>query len=116
MRFKHQIYALHPGNKPRRTVAPDIDDPNWYCRSCKKKYQGLGYYRAHLRRAHGIELEPVRTVRTTYLDPETAIIDINDPANTSCIYCMRKYINKCVYNRHMKTVHKDGRIEPAIVQ
>lgn len=59
-------------------LLPEVDDPNFYCRSCKANMKGRKYYKYHLKRVHKIiivnlvggtmliELD-FRTIRNLYI-------------------------------------------------
>lgn len=55
------VFASHKNikSKPMRTwdpnAEPDIDDPNFYCKSCGSKYKNYVSYKAHLRSIHQVK-------------------------------------------------------------
>lgn len=87
-------------------ILPDVNDPNFFCVSCQVKYKTHRSYRVHLRNAHKMKLNPLRTA--SVFNPTISVSDAEDPNNTSCAFCKFKYNTKYGYQRHMRKSHKEG--------
>lgn len=88
-------------NKTINPLVPEVNDPNHYCRACKKTCLSRAYYKSHLFKKHTI------VIRTKYgltKHPELTP-DIDDP-NGYCKSCERVYCGKIYYWQHMQTIHK----------
>lgn len=95
---------------PDPNILPDIDDPNFYCKSCQAQYASCKNYRIHLRRVHGLKLVPLRKKST--FDSTISVDDTKNPKDTTCIICKLRYSSRTGYQTHMKNTHKDGRSIP----
>lgn len=104
-----------PRATPNRNILPDVDDPNFYCKSCQLTYKNRTKFRKHIRKIHKMELAHI--TRQLIHDPTAAMADLEHPENTSCTICMIKYTDKYLYRRHMKRVHQmdlNNKVDPNI--
>jgi ribosomal protein L31 len=84
-------------------ISPDIDDPNFYCRTCKATYKTRSYYRNHLKYTHIMELKPLRGhPRFDHYMKE------DDSKETSCIICKLIFGSRRGYLQHMARHTKAG--------
>lgn len=83
------MQVITPLLKVDLTKSPDIDDPNHYCRVCKKTYGSRKDYRRHVKHVHKMELQPDRQLPR--YAPDMAV-DENDPENKSCATCKLKFV------------------------
>lgn len=87
--------------KPDFSIEPDIDDPEFYCKSCGYKYRNRACYRTHLRLTHKIYNVP-------YLEP-IPNYDIEPDPNDLNSYCKSynyKHSNTRNFERHLTNIHK----------
>ncbi|KAL0141745.1 hypothetical protein V8B55DRAFT_1573944 [Mucor lusitanicus] len=82
-------------------VEPDIDDPNFYCKSCEQGYKTKEIFRQHLRKTHFLALEKLRSYK---LPLEGIFPDPDDP-KLYCKACNHTYASKINYKRHCRYVH-----------
>ncbi|KAI8642829.1 hypothetical protein BD408DRAFT_482528 [Parasitella parasitica] len=75
-------------------VQPDVDDPNFYCRSCEKPHTNKNFYNIHLRRIHHMLLPPL-------IKPKKSA------PSKSYYYCeiCEIRIRKTSFKRHMLSLH-----------
>lgn len=78
-------------------ISPDINDPNFYCKSCQTKYKSRRNYRAHLRHKQKMQLTPLK--KQTTFDSTISVGDTKKPDNTSCSLCKYTYTNKNSYQK-----------------
>ncbi|GAN01954.1 hypothetical protein MAM1_0014d01391 [Mucor ambiguus] len=81
-------------------LEPDINDPNFHCRSCKRTYKNKYNYRCHLKRHHKMELKSL----TGPINPDI-LPDWDDP-NSYCKSCDRTYISQKYFRFHCKRTHR----------
>jgi ribosomal protein L31 len=74
--------------KPNRSIEPDPEDPNFYCKSCSAKYLNRSIFRKHLRQTHKVNLKPLRRKN---LIPNHIIKPDPDDPNFYCKSCATKY-------------------------
>ncbi|KAK4521058.1 MAPK-activated protein kinase Srk1 [Mucor velutinosus] len=79
----------------RDEIQPDINDPNFYCRVCDRKYARKWSYQCHLVSAHHIG----KPFKKTSLEPE------EDDPNYFCRACGRGYNSRDTYRNHLRKVH-----------
>jgi hypothetical protein len=107
------VHAIKPG--PLRiefdkSILPDIDDPNQYCRACNHRFSSKNYYKVHLIAVHNMKPKRTRMLPRT----NTGILpDVNDP-DYYCRPCNYQYKMKNVYKRHLTIVH-DMKLKPLII-
>ncbi|CAO3619665.1 unnamed protein product [Mucor fragilis] len=82
-----------------KTIGPDIDDPNFYCRSCRFTYKNKKGYRLHLRRYHKMALKSLHFSTNPDVLP-----DWDDPKQY-CKSCNRSYSSRSAYRCHCKLAH-----------
>lgn len=84
--------------KPNHDIVPDIDDPNYYCKSCQKSYKSNSKYCNHLRSVHRMKLSLLRG--RSEPTPTISIDAIpKDPQNKTCVVCQKALCNVYSY-RH----------------
>ncbi|EPB90611.1 hypothetical protein HMPREF1544_02521 [Mucor circinelloides 1006PhL] len=76
-------------------VVPDRDDPNNYCRACKKHYINQSRYHAHLAKFHDMP---------KFSRKEDVLPDIFDP-NFYCRSCERSLSTKFAFRHHCLRLH-----------
>ncbi|KAK4518409.1 Translation machinery-associated protein 46 [Mucor velutinosus] len=81
-------------------VEPDIDDPNFYCRSCNYTLSNKSGYRSHLKKYHKMNLKPLVPIRNPAILP-----DWDDPYQY-CKSCNYTYASRNTYKAHCKYFHK----------
>ncbi|OAD07583.1 C2H2-type zinc finger transcription factor [Mucor lusitanicus CBS 277.49] len=84
----------------RPEVLPDVYDPYFYCRVCKKKYKNSISYRRHCRTYHGIQINRAVSVPDPTIEP-----DPNDPLH-HCRACNKTHEKRAIYREHLRRVHK----------
>lgn len=109
-RIHRMIIPRLPKPTQNPNVLPDVDDPNFYCKSCQFKYKSRAIYRYHLRQTHKMELTLL--VKQSIVDPTISVADTKNPNNTCCAICKIKYCRRTYYQQHMKKFHKDERDIP----
>lgn len=97
---------------PNLNIRPDIDDPDIYCKSCQFKYKCGGVYRGYLKKIRKMEITPPRN-KLSLFDPNVSVNDAQDPRNTICAICKRKYSRRSGCLQHMKNWHRNGKNTPA---
>ncbi len=65
-RAKLQPLIRKRKSKSNSRIEPELNDPNFYCKSCSTEYQSLGKFRKHIRDVHKIVLELL--IKTRKLD------------------------------------------------
>lgn len=108
----HDIIIPRKKAMPNPNILPNINDLNFYCNSCQLTYSSRSEYRRHLKRIHKTEIAPL--VQQPIYDPTISVDDTKNPNNTSCAICKLIYSNKQRYQKHMKTIHKDGKMSLSI--
>lgn len=57
----NRVPAAFTGNFFKAMIDPDVvpiwDDPNYFCRSCKRSYSSKQSHRAHVKRVHNAVVE-----------------------------------------------------------
>jgi hypothetical protein len=56
--------------KINSNVKPDPDDPNFYCKSCKKGYLNKKKFRNHVRAMHQLTLPPLKPKPNHDIQPD----------------------------------------------
>ncbi|KAI7893200.1 uncharacterized protein EV154DRAFT_502825 [Mucor mucedo] len=82
-------------------LVPDQFDPNFYCRSCEKKYADKTVFYNHIRTVHEMKIVPPLSTKPKTEPPPNP----NDP-NFYCCTCDRSYHNRNNFGNHMRKVHK----------
>lgn len=102
LRESHKM-AIPPKGRgtPNLNIRPDIDDPDIYCKSCQFKYKCGGVYRGYLKKIRKMEITPPRN-KLSLFDPNVSVNDAQDPRNTICAICKRKYSRRSGCLQHMK--------------
>lgn len=100
MRFSLQTADIRP------EILPNVYDPYFYCRVCKKKYNDGVSYRRHCKNYHGVQLTRGASVPDPTIEP-----DPDDPLHY-CKACNRSYELRSIYRDHLRRVHKMA-LEPA---
>ncbi|KAK4513654.1 uncharacterized protein ATC70_005658 [Mucor velutinosus] len=90
----------------RPEVLPNVYDPYFYCRICKKKYKDAISYRRHCQNYHGIQLTRSPSIPDPNIEP-----DPDDPLH-HCKACNRSYEIRAIYRDHLRRIHKMA-LEPA---
>lgn len=90
----------------RPETLPDVYDPYFYCRICKKRYKDVICYRRHCQNYHGIQLTRALSIPDPNIEP-----DPNDPLHY-CKACNRSYEVRATYRDHLRRIHKMA-LEPA---
>ncbi|GAN04728.1 hypothetical protein MAM1_0072d04192 [Mucor ambiguus] len=109
---KMQLTALQPMLFTPKTadvrpeVLPNVYDPYFYCRVCKKRYKDAISYRRHCQNYHGIQLTRIISIPDPNIEP-----DPDDPMH-HCRACSRSYETRSIYRDHLRRVHKTV-LEPA---
>ncbi|KAL9553260.1 hypothetical protein MBANPS3_003369 [Mucor bainieri] len=80
---------------------PDIHDPNFYCKSCERKYRDAEAYRHHLRSVHYMVLKPIPVWKV----PHSDIVPDPDDPHLYCRACDRTYKCKQYYRNHCQFAH-----------
>lgn len=84
-------------------LQPDIDDANFFCRSCERPHVDRHLYYTHLKRVHHMLLQPFKKP----IDPSVQPDIFN--ANHHCTVCKKEFVNKTGFKRHLILVHKIDR-------
>jgi hypothetical protein len=79
------------------TTKPESDDPNKYCKSCRRTYRNKYIYRRHLHKYHGFASE--RHGKHN-IQPDLNYL------NNHCKSCEHTYSTKDSYRLHLHPVHK----------
>jgi hypothetical protein len=85
-------------SRPNRKVAPDINDPNNYCKSCNITFVDQPKYRSHLVSIH--KMNSLRRTKDKRILPKA-----NDP-NFYCKVCKLIYPDKEKYWSHLRNKHE----------
>ncbi|OAD04188.1 C2H2-type zinc finger transcription factor [Mucor lusitanicus CBS 277.49] len=96
-------YILHGSSSnvdTREILEPDVNDPNFYCRSCNHTYPHKHVYRQHLKRFHKMKLRSLNL-----LNKNPAILPDWNDANFHCNSCNRTYASLPSYHLHCRTIH-----------
>ncbi|KAL9547773.1 hypothetical protein PS6_006961 [Mucor atramentarius] len=104
--LQHRVSAHNVNHSTTRIIKdvstePDIHDPNYYCKSCEKRYDCKKVYRNHLRAAHFMVLKTLlkRAI------PQTIIVPDPDDPNLYCRTCDYTYARKASYKEHCRYRH-----------
>jgi hypothetical protein len=97
----HKMNVIKPLQRVDLSILPDTDDPNFYCKVCKKTYNDKTAYRSHIRRVHEIKFYTQR--KLPKYDPLMAEVDINDSKNKYCVICKLTFKEQGRYTAHMKS-------------
>ncbi|KAF1805870.1 hypothetical protein FB192DRAFT_1364930 [Mucor lusitanicus] len=87
----------------QQQVLPDVDDPNFHCRSCQKTFLDQNRYRSHLRGAHKMKLISMRSSSHDDGDPDL-LPDPLDP-NLYCRVCKATSKTLKLFRRHCRHLH-----------
>jgi hypothetical protein len=91
-------------SKPNRSIEPNPEDPNFYCKSCTTKYATEFSFRIHLRYVHKIVDLPLKGKRRP--KPNHNIeSNPNDPS-FYCKSCSTEYPSLGTFRKHIREVHK----------
>lgn len=87
-------------------IVPDVNDPNFYCKSCDRHYGSLAKFRKHLKKTHKHQLEvpPLESGRRLRVRPDI-LPDVDDP-NWYCKSCQRHFKTHDIYRKHIKRIHE----------
>ncbi|KAL9548343.1 hypothetical protein MBANPS3_005720 [Mucor bainieri] len=105
---EHSAYSIHitrshPNHKIKRIhVRPDINDPNYYCKSCEKPYFKKMKYRHHLQVVHKIFIQDI-IVRIP-------AISTNEP-EYYCSGCNTVVHDYSTFVAHIRSQHPTSRIK-----
>lgn len=91
-----------PSNARRhldKTIKPDPNDPEFYCKYCKLKHNALGLYRTHLRLKYNMSFAPLKPKSNRDIEP-----DPGDP-NFYCKSCDTNYLNCKHFAVHLHITH-----------
>ncbi|KAI7907835.1 uncharacterized protein BX663DRAFT_492149 [Cokeromyces recurvatus] len=97
-----QLKYTRPNLKPG--VIPDINDPNFFCRSCERVYSCGEVYKKHLRNVHKMVTKKPKILYTISKIP-TNEQSVNN-SDSCCNICNKTYSNKYNLKKHMKNVHR----------
>lgn len=88
--------------EPNAILKPIIDDPNFFCRVCKKTYSNKYGYRVHLEHIHFIKPPHVNTGAIN--EPIYLLPDPHDP-DFYCRVCKSTQFNLVQHRQHCRSVH-----------
>ncbi|KAK4518721.1 ethionine resistance protein [Mucor velutinosus] len=80
---------------------PDVNDPNFHCKSCEADYGGEKPYRQHLRNVHHMVLKS----KFARCAPQNGIVPDPDDPNLYCRACDYTYKQKYGYKAHCRYAH-----------
>jgi hypothetical protein len=80
------------------SVIPDLDDPNNYCKSCKKSSSTKTNYRTYLKNLHNLTTKK-RPAKNPNIIPDKSY------PNTHRASCNFNCSSRQVYTRHLKNIH-----------
>jgi hypothetical protein len=82
---------------------PDPNDPNFYCRGCKKHYLSKASYHTHLRVIHNMKIQKGRSSESTITQQQAAPTATNPYC---CADCKMSYSCKSTFDIHLQRVHQ----------
>lgn len=96
MKHVHSLDLDFKYSKVNRSLLPNVDDENFYCKVCKRQHKTKAVYLQHLAILHKMDVrESMRAA------------GIGKP-EYYCNDCYRPYSTAKSYERHLKTIHKVG--------
>jgi ribosomal protein L37AE/L43A len=93
---------IEPLHVPKPEILPLIDDPNYYCRSCKHQFATKYTYKVHLVAVHQLKLDVSQ--RAQKLNQNNLVPLVDDP-NHYCQACNHRFVNRQSYGRHLMLAH-----------
>lgn len=92
-----------PRKLAKPSVVPDVDDPNYFCKTCERTYTNRFNHRDHLQFFHQMKLTPLkRRIKIVHPDIQP---DEDDP-NFYCKACEAKFSTRLRYRYHLTRLHK----------
>lgn len=119
MKNTHKDGRSMPVNRaniiPISSIQPDPNDPNFFCRACKRHYINKYGYFMHIRLIRpDTKLDNIK--REAIITPIMAEIDAGNHDNKPCTICDYEFSTRGSYKMHMNTIHRDGNRKPAALR